>query len=231
MAAAALPGPVALEIEGVSVSYGKFVAVESVTLSVRAGECVAVIGPNGHGKSSMVTAVAGLVRRGGTVRVFGQALPSGSPGAAVRAGLVLVPERRHLYPELTTRDNIMLGGYSRTRRISARLAWDDVSGVLDMFPELTRLLDQKAGTLSGGQQQMVALARAMAARPRVLLLDEPCLGLAESVARRVYDWLREMAETDMTILLVEENPVHALLVADRAVRMYKGLVDQPGVAA
>jgi branched-chain amino acid transport system ATP-binding protein len=161
---------VALEVEGVSVSYGKFVAVESVTLSVRAGECVAVIGPNGHGKSSMVTAVAGLVRRGGVVRVFGQVLPAGSPGAAVRAGLVLVPERRHLYPELTTRDNIMLGSYSRTRRISARQAWEDVSGVLDMFPELTRLLDQKAGTLSGGQQQMVALARAMAARPRVLRL-------------------------------------------------------------
>jgi branched-chain amino acid transport system ATP-binding protein len=224
-------GAVALEIEGVSVSYGKFVAVESVTLSVGVGECVAVIGPNGHGKSSMVTAVAGLVRRGGVVRVFGQPLPAGSPGAAVRAGLVLVPERRHLYPELTTRDNIMLGSYSRTRRISARQAFEDVSGVLDMFPELARLLDQKAGTLSGGQQQMVALARAMAAGPRILLLDEPCLGLAEAVARRVYDWLGEMTKTDVTILLVEENPVHALLVADRAVRMYKGLVEQPGVAS
>ena len=224
-------GPAALEVEGVSVSYGKFIAVESVTLSVGVGECVAVIGPNGHGKSSMVTALAGLVRRGGVVRVFGQPLPAGSPEAAVRAGLVLVPERRHLYPQLTTRDNIMLGSYSRTRRIGARRAWEDVSGVLDMFPELARLLDQKAGTLSGGQQQMVALARGMAARPRVLLLDEPCLGLAEAVARRVYDWLGEMTKTDMTILLVEENPVQAVLVADRAVRMYKGLVEQPGVAS
>jgi branched-chain amino acid transport system ATP-binding protein len=179
----------------------------------------------------MVTAVAGLVRRGGVVRVFGQPLPAWSPGAAVRAGLVLVPERRHLYPELTTRDNIMLGSYSRTRRIGARHAWEDVSGVLDMFPELARLLDQKAGTLSGGQQQMVALARGMAAQPRVLMLDEPCLGLAEAVARRVYDWLGEMTKTDMTILLVEENPVHAVLVADRAVRMYKGLVEQPGAAS
>jgi len=229
---AARPAAVpALEVDGLSVSYGKFVAVESVTFTVGAGECVAVIGPNGHGKSSMVTAVAGLVRRGGTVRVFGETLPTGSPGAAVKTGLVLVPERRHLYPDLTTRDNIMLGSYSRTRRVWARQAWEDVSSVLEMFPELTRLLDQNAGTLSGGQQQMVALARAMAAKPRVLLLDEPCLGLAEAVSRRVYEWLGEMTKTDMTILLVEENPVHALIVADRAVRMYKGLVEQPGVAA
>src|SRR5215472_6613827 len=145
----------ALEVADVSVSYGKFVAVQSVTLSVAAGECVAVIGPNGHGKSSMVTAIAGLVRRGGTVRVFGTALPVGDPRAAVRAGLVLVPERRHLYPGLTTRDNIMLGSYAHTRRIRARQAWDEVSGVVDMFPELARLLDRKAGTLSGGEQQMV----------------------------------------------------------------------------
>ena len=225
------PSVPALEIDGLSVSYGKFVAVESVTFSVNAGECVAVIGPNGHGKSSMVTAVAGLVRRGGAVRVFGETLPPGSPRAAVKAGLVLVPERRHLYPDLSSRDNIMLGSYSRTQRLWARQAWQDVSAVLDMFPELARLLDQKAGTLSGGQQQMVALARAMAAQPRVLLLDEPCLGLAEAVSRRVYDWLGEMTRTDMTIVLVEENPVQALIVADRAVRLYKGLVEQPGIAA
>lgn len=221
------PGSVALEVEGVSVSYGQFVAVESATFSVGAGECIAVIGPNGHGKSSMVTAVAGLVRRGGTVRVFGTALPAGDARAAVRAGLVLVPERRHLYPQLTTRDNIMLGGYGRTRQLWARQAWAEAASVLDMFPELTPLLDQKAGTLSGGQQQMVALARGMAARPRILLLDEPCLGLAEAVTHRVYDWLAAMTATDMTIVLVEENPVHALRVCHRAVRMYRGLVEQP----
>jgi branched-chain amino acid transport system ATP-binding protein len=220
----------ALETTQLSVSYGKFLAVESVTLSVAPGECVAVIGPNGHGKSSMVTALAGLVRRGGDVRVFGERLRGGDPRAAVRAGLVLVPERRHLYPDLPVRDNIMLGGYSRTRRFRARRAWEDVAGVLEMFPELNRTLDQKAGTLSGGQQQMVALARAMAARPRVLLLDEPCLGLAEAVALRVYDWLRSMTETDMTIVLVEENPVQALAVADRAVRMHKGLVERQEAA-
>src|SRR5215472_2361204 len=215
----------ALEVADVSVSYGKFVAVQSVTLSVAAGECVAVIGPNGHGKSSMVTAIAGLVRRGGAVRVFGSTLPPGDPRAAVRAGLVLVPERRHLYPALTTRDNIMLGGYARTQRIWVRQAWDEVSGVVDMFPELARLLDRKAGTLSGGEQQMVALARGMAAKPKILLLDEPCLGLAEAVTRRVYEWLGAMTATETTIVLVEENPVHALQVCHRAVRMYKGLLE------
>jgi branched-chain amino acid transport system ATP-binding protein len=217
--------PPALAVERVSVSYGQFLAVESASFTVAAGECVAVIGPNGHGKSSMVTAVAGLVRRGGTVRVFGTALPSGDPRAAVRSGLVLVPERRHLYPALTTRDNIMLGSYARTRRIWVRQAWDEVSGVIEMFPELARLLDRKAGTLSGGEQQMVALARGMAAKPKILLLDEPCLGLAEAVTRRVYEWLGVMAATDVTIVLVEENPVHALRVCHRAVRMYKGLLE------
>src|SRR5215469_9292848 len=218
-------GPPALAVERVSVSYGQFLAVESATFSVGAGESVAVIGPNGHGKSSMVTAIAGLVRRGGSVRVFGTALPAGDPRAAVRAGLVLVPERRHLYPGLTTRDNIMLGSYAHTRRIWARQAWDEVSGVVDMFPELERLLDRKAGTLSGGEQQMVALARGMAAKPKILLLDEPCLGLAEAVTHRVYDWLGAMTATDVTIVLVEENPVHALQVCHRAVRMYKGLLE------
>ena len=101
-----------------------------------------------------------------------------------------------------------------------------IDQALGMFPELASLLDQKAGTLSGGQQQMVALARGMAARPKILMLDEPCLGLAEAVTHRVYDWLGAMSATDMTIVLVEENPVHALRVCHRAVRMYRGLVEQ-----
>src|ERR1700726_2242020 len=125
----------ALEVADLSVSYGKFVAVESVTLSVAAGECVAVIAPNGHGKSSMVTAVAGLVRRGGTVRLFGNALPPQRADAAGLAGLILVPERRHLYPELPVRDNITPGSYAEVHRFGAGVAWEEVYGVLDMFPE------------------------------------------------------------------------------------------------
>lgn len=216
----------ALEVAGVSVSYGKSIAVETATMHMSPGECVALVGPNGHGKSSLVNAIAGVLKRGGRVTAFGRVLPPRDTRAAVTAGVVLVPERRHLYPKLSVRDNIVLGSVSKTRRWRPGKAWDDVADVIDMFPELKKLLRQDAGTLSGGQQQMVALARAMAAQPRVLLLDEPCLGLAEAVALRVYDWLRSMTETDMTIVLVEENPVQALAVADRAVRMHKGLVEQ-----
>jgi branched-chain amino acid transport system ATP-binding protein len=220
----------ALEASHISVHYGQFLAVEDVSISIDEGECVALIGPNGHGKSSFVNAISGLVRRGGTLKVFGTEIPPTSPPAAVAAGVILVPEHRYLYPGLSTRDNIMLGSYTRTSRIRADRAWRDVSGLLDMFPELSRLLDQRAGSLSGGQQQMVALARAMAGRPRILILDEPCLGLAEAVSQRVYNWLRSVINGELTVLLVEENPVHALEVSNRAVRIYQGLVDSEPLA-
>jgi branched-chain amino acid transport system ATP-binding protein len=221
----------ALEVENVAVHYGKFVAVASASFVVSPGEFVAIIGPNGHGKSSLVNSLAGLVQRTGEVRIDGQRLASRNPKAAVTAGLVLVPERRHLYPGLSVRDNILLGSYVRTRRFLAERAWEDVADVLDVFPELTSLVNQRAGTLSGGQQQMVALARAMAAKPAIIMLDEPCLGLAEAVSKRVYEWLAMMAKSNMTILLVEENPVHALQAADRALEMYKGVMSVPDTSA
>ncbi|HEY1819774.1 MAG TPA: ATP-binding cassette domain-containing protein [Trebonia sp.] len=214
----------ALEVAGVSVSYGKFIAVETATMRMAPGECVALVGPNGHGKSSLVNAIAGIIKRGGQVSAFGKQLPARSTKAAVAAGVVLVPERRHLYPKLSVRDNILLGGFSRTRRLRASKAWDEAADVVDMFPELKKLLRQDAGTLSGGQQQMVALARGLAARPRLLILDEPCLGLAEAVTERLYGWMEEITRTDLAILLVEENPVRALDVCDRMVRIYNGVI-------
>lgn len=214
----------ALEVAGVSVSYGKFIAVETATMHVAPGECVALVGPNGHGKSSLVNAIAGTIKRGGLVTAFGRTIPARSTKAAVAAGVVLVPERRHLYPKLSVKDNITLGGFSKTRRLRASRAWDEVADVIDMFPELRKLLRQDAGTLSGGQQQMVALARGLAARPRLIILDEPCLGLAEAVTERLYGWMEEMTRTDLAILLVEENPVRALDVCTRMVRIYNGVI-------
>ncbi len=214
----------ALEVAGVSVSYGKFIAVETATMHMAPGECVALVGPNGHGKSSLVNAIAGIIKRGGQVTAFGKQLPARSTKAAVGACVVLVPERRHLYPKLSVRDNILLGGFSRTRRLRASKAWDEAADVVDMFPELKKLLRQDAGTLSGGQQQMVALASGLAARPRLLILDEPCLGLAEAVTERLYGWMEEITRTDLAILLVEENPVRALDVCDRMVRIYNGVI-------
>lgn len=208
----------------VAVSYGKHQAVESASFSVRPGEFVSLVGPNGHGKSSIVGALAGVVARKGHVQVNGNRIPSGNPIAAIRAGLVLVPERRHLYPGMNVRDNILLGRYSKTRKRLVRGAWDEVEHVLELFPEVASRLNQRAGTLSGGEQQMVALARGLAADPDLLVLDEPCLGLSESVTARVYEALVRLSAANVSILLVEENPVRALQVSSRILNVHQGVV-------
>lgn len=214
----------ALEVFNVAVCYGKFTAVESASFSLAQGELVAIVGPNGHGKSSLLGAVAGLVSRQGSVSTFGEVLPPGNPRSAVRAGVILVPEGRHLYPGLSVRDNILLGSYDNSQTIWTSRAWQKASSVLDLFPELLSHLAKPAGTLSGGQQQMVALARALAGHPKVLLLDEPCLGLAEAMSARVYESLAALNREGMTVLLVEENPVRALEICQREIRMYRGTI-------
>jgi branched-chain amino acid transport system ATP-binding protein len=216
------PARPVLAAADIAVWYGKFQAVESASFDIGPGEFVSLVGPNGHGKSSLVGALAGVVARRGEVHVRGHRVPSGDPIAAIRAGLVLVPERRHLYPNMTVQDNILLGRYSKTSKRLARNAWAEVTGVLDLFPELADRLTQRAGTLSGGQQQMVALARGLAALPDVLVLDEPCLGLSESVSARVYEALVRLSETKVSVLLVEENPARALRVSTRVLHLHQG---------
>ncbi|HEX5402679.1 MAG TPA: ATP-binding cassette domain-containing protein [Pseudonocardiaceae bacterium] len=218
------PGRSVLAAADIAVWYGKFQAVESASFEIGPGEFVSLIGPNGHGKSSLAGALAGVVARTGEVRINGSRVPSGNPIAAIRAGLVLVPERRHLYPSMTVRDNILLGRYSKTTKWLAHKAWAEVVGVLDLFPELADRLAQRTGTLSGGQQQMVALARGLAAQPDVLVLDEPCLGLSESVAARVYAALAQLSATDVSVLLVEENPSRALQVSTRVLHVHQGRI-------
>lgn len=218
------PAPPALEATDIAVFYGKFRAVESASFVVHPGEFLSLVGPNGHGKSSLVGALAGVVPRSGEVAVNGRRIPQANPIAAIRAGLVLVPERRHLYPNLSVADNIMLGRYSKTTKRLARQVWAEAAVVLELFPELADRLSQRAGTLSGGQQQMVALARGLAATPSILLLDEPCLGLSESVSARVYEALAQLSSTDVSVVLVEENPTRALQVSTRVLNMQQGTI-------
>jgi len=220
----------ALSVTGMSVSYGDLVAVRDATFSIGAGEAVAVVGPNGNGKSSLLMGIVGLARRHGEVTIFGAPAPAGDVMWAARRGLTLVPERRQLYPNLSAADNIVLGCYSWTRSARKARRSDAYGRALDLFPDLRPHLRQAAGTLSGGQQQMVAIARGLAAGPKILAVDEPCLGLAEAVSRRVYEALARVHQAGTTLVVVEEAPKRALLICDRRVEVRNGVVLPGGPA-
>jgi branched-chain amino acid transport system ATP-binding protein len=221
--AADAPGNIALSVAGLSVSYGNVVAVHDATFTVAEGDACAIIGPNGNGKSSIVMGITGMVRRRGEVTIFGTTAKNGDVRWAARHGLTLVPERRQLYPELSTADNIILGCYTWTRRIGKARRSEPYGRAIDLFPELKPHLKQLAGTLSGGQQQMVAIARGLAADPKILAVDEPCLGLAEALAKRVYDVLAQIHAAGTTLIVVEEAPRRALTLCNRRVEVRNGL--------
>ncbi|HEY1515648.1 MAG TPA: ATP-binding cassette domain-containing protein [Solirubrobacteraceae bacterium] len=214
----------ALRVTDLGVSYGHVAAVHSVSFTIGEGECIAIVGPNGNGKSSVVMGVAGLVARRGRVEIFGRAAPSANVMFMAQHGLTLVPERRQLYPRLSVADNIILGNYSRNRSLRKARRSESYRQALELFPELKSHMTQKAGTLSGGEQQMVAIARGLAADPRILAVDEPCLGLAEAVSRRVYDALAGIHAQGRTLLIVEEAPARALELATRQVEIRNGVV-------
>jgi branched-chain amino acid transport system ATP-binding protein len=217
----------ALAVTGLSVSYGNVVAVHDATFSVAEGDACAIVGPNGNGKSSILMGVTGMVRRRGGVEIFGTPAKNGDVRWAARHGLTLVPERRQLYPELTAADNIILGCYTWTRSIGKARRSDSYGRALALFPELEPHLKQLAGTLSGGQQQMVAIARGLAANPKILAVDEPCLGLAESVAKRVYEALARVHADGTTLIVVEEAPRRALTLCNRRVEVRNGMASAP----
>jgi branched-chain amino acid transport system ATP-binding protein len=216
-------GGAALAVRNLSVAYGNVVAVHDATFTVAEGDACAIIGPNGNGKSSILMGVTGMVRRRGGVEIFGAQARNGDVRWAARHGLTLVPERRQLYPDLSTADNILLGCYTWTRSISKARKSASFGRAMDLFPELKPHLKQLAGTLSGGQQQMVAIARGLAADPKILAVDEPCLGLAEALAKRVYDALGKIHEQGTTLIVVEEAPRRALTLCNRRVEVRNGV--------
>lgn len=218
-----------LEVTGIDVFYGDVQALWEVSFRVEAGEIVTLIGANGAGKTTALKTIAGLLKpRAGRMVFEGEDI-AGLPAHQLAAsGLVLIPEGRQLWPAMTVRENLEMGAYAKAARPHARKT---LERVFAMFPVLGERAAQKAGTLSGGEQQMCAIGRGLMARPRLLLLDEPALGLAPLLVREVFASLRTIREQGVTIVLVEQNVSHALALADRAYVLETGRVTLSGRSA
>lgn len=219
-----------LEVRDISVAYGAIKALHGVSLSVAKGEIVTLIGCNGAGKSTTLRAISGLVRPGsGDILYEGRTLRGVAPHEILRLGLAHSPEGRGVFPNMTVSENLDLGAYARKRSEHAQIR-EDREKALGLFPRLRERLKQSAGTLSGGEQQMLAMARALLARPRLLLLDEPSLGLAPQIVQLIFRIIREINAAGTTILLVEQNAHMALQVANRAYVLEVGRVVMSGDA-
>jgi branched-chain amino acid transport system ATP-binding protein len=217
-----------LAVAGLSVRYGPVEAVRGVDLAVARGEIVALLGANGAGKSSTLNAIAGLVPiAGGSVALDGAPVGGLSAEALARRGVGLVPEGRRVFAGLTVAENLVLGGAAHLDAAARRAR---VAEMEARFPILGERRDQRAGLLSGGEQQMLAIARALMARPRLLLMDEPSLGLAPQMVERVFDLIAELRDEGITILLVEQNVPMSLDIADRALVLANGRVALSGTA-
>ncbi|MDD5365070.1 MAG: ABC transporter ATP-binding protein [Gallionellaceae bacterium] len=227
-----------LEAKGFKVHYGGIQAVRGVDFEVGEGELVCLIGANGAGKSSILKGLMGLVQHGGEIRFAGERLSGRPTHAIARLGLALVPEGRGIFGRLTVAENLDMGAYSRRDTAVVR---SDLARVYRLFPRLAERRTQLAGTLSGGEQQMLAIGRAMMARPRLLLLDEPSMGLAPLMVQKIYQTITDIAREGVTILLVEQNAHLALQVSQRGYVMESGamvlsgssdlLANDPGVKA
>jgi branched-chain amino acid transport system ATP-binding protein len=209
-----------LEVQGLEVHYGGIRAVKGIDLAVGEGELVCLIGANGAGKTSTLKAICGLHARGGRVVYAGEALEGLPVHELPRRGLVMVPEGRGVFPQLTVEENLAMGAFARQ---DADVK-EDVARQYAAFPRLKERRTQTAGTLSGGEQQMLALARALMSRPKLLLLDEPSMGLAPLMVAKIFDIVREIAARGVTILLVEQNARRALELAQRGYVMESGAI-------
>jgi len=223
-----------LEVQGLVTNYGMIEALKGVDISAAEGRITCVLGPNGAGKTTLLMTIAGLLRpRRGSVTFEGRDITAASSAAVVRQGLALVPENRLVFPDMTVRENLVAGAYTRLARDRGE-AMADLDRMLERFPVLNARVNANAGTLSGGEQQMLAVARALMTKPRCLLMDEPSLGLAPLIVAEVFNIIRELNEDGVTILLVEQNAHMALTVAHHFFLLDQGLVafdGDPGAMA
>ncbi|MGA7324792.1 MAG: ABC transporter ATP-binding protein [Rhodomicrobium sp.] len=220
-----------LELREVVANYGRVQALKGLSLSVNEGEIVALLGANGAGKSTVLRTISGLMKpQAGEIRWVGNKIGGMKPGAVVSVGIAHVPERRRIFPGLTVRDNILLGG-SNLRGVSRAGLEAEVEDKFSIFPEIKPFENALGWTLSGGQQQMVALARGLMARPKLLLLDEPSLGLAPFIVQQVYKVISHIKSRGTTVLLVEQNAQMALSVADRGYVLETGRIVVEGPPA
>ncbi len=216
-----------LSIDNLFVRYGGIEAVKGISFNVNVGEIVTLIGANGAGKSSTLRSIAGLVKpAGGTIRFQGEEIGRADPTAIVKRGVTLVPEGRRIFPDLTVYENLRVGAYLRRDDLEEDLRW-----VYDLFPRLKERSWQPGGTLSGGEQQMLAVARALMSRPKLMMMDEPSLGLAPIIVKGIFDIIREINKQGVTILLIEQNANMALQCADSAYVMETGRITMSGTGA
>ncbi len=215
-----------LKLQGISCAYGKVQVLRDVSITVKQGSVVSIIGSNGAGKSTVLQMISGLLHPNkGTISYKDEDISQAKPEEIVRKGIIQIPEGRMVFPEFTVRENLMMGAYSRTDKKEIRR---DIEKMFDSFPILRSREKQLAATMSGGEQQMLAIARGLMGRPGILMLDEPSLGLAPVIIDTVFSFLRELKEQGTTILLVEQNAMMALELSDYAYVLETGSISFEG---
>ncbi len=209
-----------LELKGIHSGYDSTTILQDVSLTVTEGEVVTIVGANGAGKTTTLRTISGLIKpTQGSIHFDGQDITRLSSHETVELGITLIPEGRQLFPDMTVRENLMMGAYRKGARASQSQLMDEV---LDLFPRVAERLEQKANSLSGGEQQMVAIARGLMAKPRLLMFDEPSLGLAPIIVSQVFERIDSIVKTGATVLIVEQNVFHTLKAADRGYVLENG---------